>query len=147
MSKDVEGLQDWQPCPDGMLSQCALRHSRRLARRRFLVAGLGCGALLAVAIGLRTHFTNSPLEPNYGGIVCSQVRANLAAYKAGTIKSSIRDRIVKHVRLCPICRDLLAKSGDNRPAARDLANFSVSGPHVRAGALQSAKSLRNLAHL
>jgi hypothetical protein len=111
MNDQTKSNDQWQPCPKGTLAEYADRQVRMSSHRRW-AAGIGITAIALLAIFLVNSFQPiSPSgEPNYGGITCTQVRLNLSSYTSGSVESSTGRRIADHLRQCPTCQQLVARS-------------------------------------
>jgi hypothetical protein len=107
----------WLPCPPGELTRVA---QRRRARRRLPIVGAAAAALLLLTLAwqrwpqgdLRPRFGG---EPNYGGIVCSDLRSRLGDYVSQRLDAETKARIDEHVLLCPPCQQLLDEALGQTP--------------------------------
>jgi hypothetical protein len=55
---------------------------------------------------------NPSNQPNYGGIVCSRVRQQVADYRSGKLDTETRSKMESHVKQCVLCRHLLVQKSD-----------------------------------
>lgn len=140
----------WDPCPPGTLSGEGVKRVRQRRIRR----GLGLAVvLIAVATPLipspedasdvrpalnsvtaNTDQENSDSfevnngEPNYGGIVCSRVRQQVADYRSGKLDPQTRSKMETHVKQCVLCSDLLALRTESSSIMHLIAiNHSMAG--------------------
>jgi hypothetical protein len=107
----------WIACPDGELARFA---ARRRSRRRAHQLGTVAVIAIAMLIGQRWFAGGipavlHPLDPSYGGIVCSDVHAKLDRFIDGQLDAATAARIEAHVEQCPPCGSLLAAARARLP--------------------------------
>ena len=87
MSLKETSNQDWNDCKPGTLAQFAVREQSRIRVRRIRqTVGIASVAVVAVFVLMTVlPHIGTLLEPNYGGIVCSKVKASATSYLAGTL--------------------------------------------------------------
>lgn len=100
----------WIPCPAGSLGQFARREKTR-QRRRFLVQASGVATVLALGggAGFWALRPRGMSEPNFGGVTCTEVRANARAMMAGTLPDDLMQKIQTHLGQCVACQEFLKK--------------------------------------
>jgi hypothetical protein len=95
---------DWQPCRPGEVVGLVqrLRQSRQalVVRYRAATAAL---VLLAGAAGLYFVGVLPAGEPNFGGIVCSEVQRRAADFLTGRLEADVAARIRVHLSQCADC--------------------------------------------
>ena len=74
----------------------------------FLAAGLaatwtGCGSEDVAPASPQTRVAASATDVAHGGIVCSEVRAQLKAFEDGELSMDTRQRIADHLLVCESC--------------------------------------------
>lgn len=96
---------EWQLCPAGTLKQAA-REQRVRSRRRILfqTGGAAAAALFAGWLGGTIVDRLASREPSFGGITCSNVRARVGDYMAGTLDQETSERIRIHLDQCEGCQ-------------------------------------------
>lgn len=105
MSANDRSSADWKPCPPGSLVGFAGQERSR-QRRQFLKKAGGFAAVLLLAVS-GSYLAWGPGrrgEPNFGGIVCTDVRANAMQYMAGGLDADLTQRIRVHLEQCPECQ-------------------------------------------
>ena len=119
----LETRQDnWTECRPGTLGHYAIREKRQILKRRLIVAGSVASVCLMVALtwNVFVHPTTDnsnpgvSKEPNYGGIVCSSVKAVAKAHLAGTLDAETSQKIGLHLQECPRCRAFMEQLGNAR---------------------------------
>lgn len=139
MRANANDSGDWLPCPPGLLRDRGVRavwHRRR--RAAALAAGAGAVVIL-VGIGSWSILGRlADPEQHFGGIACSEVRANLPALISGGLAVDAAARVRAHLDQCPDCQALLrsmtkmqaagsfpqhAEKGDCRCAACRVARY------------------------
>ncbi len=110
MTEIKTGWEDWNECLPGALSGFAGRQRSRILRRRMALAG-GIVSVCLMSILAWNVFlpeaTNSSTEPNYGGIMCSQVKAMGKAHLAGSLDKKTSQKIDRHLAECAVCRSFV----------------------------------------
>lgn len=130
-------LEDaWIDCPTGELSKWAARRRRQ---RRARIFGVLSVALLLAVVSQRwwaggVPSAVHPLEPNYGGIVCSAVRSHIAEYVEGRLDAATRSRIEAHVASCPLCRWEIEEARGQRQAQRGYRTSAGAVLAMHSGA-------------
>lgn len=127
MRTQVHSPDDWQPCPPGSLASFAGKEQSR-QRRRFL-AKLGGVASVLLLVGGTAYLAWTPRrlgEPNFGGITCTEVRANGMAYMAGRLDAGLSKRIHIHLEQCPLCQKVF------REMPRKMMGHASLPTHLRA---------------
>ena len=108
----------WEPCPAGALQQLSGRlASQRRHRQLTKVGQWTVGMTLAVILLVMGSFVvHQNSQNNFGGIACSDVTAQLVAYRAGQLDVNLTERIRVHLENCPMCgqkyRDMISKPAD-----------------------------------
>jgi hypothetical protein len=113
------GESSWQECPTGALSQYAKTVRRQRTQSRMI--RIGSAALFAGALFVGSFYWltsdnllgprsgNSNGEPNYGGIVCSQVKLNARSFARNELDQATAAKIQEHIKKCPICSEHISK--------------------------------------
>lgn len=124
MSAKNRSTEDWKPCPPGSLVGFA-GHERTRQRRRFLAKASGVAAvLLLVGSAVVLNWRPARLaEPNFGGITCTEVRANAAQYMAGRLEADLAQQISLHLEQCPHCQRFWLEM-----ASETMGQVSLSTP-------------------
>lgn len=111
-------------------------------------------ALVALLLAQRWNSTEqrrptAPLEPDYGGIVCSALRPKVDDFVAGRLDADTAAKIAAHVALCPPCQRLVddararpAQAAGNQPprAKPGLAVLVARTPRPGAGPLHRQRT-------
>jgi len=98
-----EDSAEWEPCSPGELRRLARRLGRRRQRRNFLRSAAVVAAVAATGGVALWLWADNPLEPSYGGITCSKVKARADAYRKGELSADVCDRIRQHLARCGPC--------------------------------------------
>jgi len=100
--------EHWQACAPGTLGGFA---ARARGRRRLRGIGQAAGAVvLLAAVGLTVWSVSRPggqRDNRFGGIACSDVHANIEAYKKGLLPPDLTERIRVHLAECPACQEAM----------------------------------------
>ena len=117
----LENRQDgWKECGPGTLGLYANRQKLQILKRRLLGVGSVASICLLVALTWKTFLpqttenANSEIlrEPNYGGIVCSSVKAVAKAHLVGTLDAETTQKIEHHLQECALCRAFMEQLGN-----------------------------------
>jgi hypothetical protein len=96
-------------------------HRRAVARQQRIVTGL-LVLLLAVTgyyfVGVLPH-----AEPNFGGIVCSELHDLMPQYLAKQLDAATSARIDEHLRHCKTCRGAMESMAPGSRPVSDSANM------------------------
>lgn len=123
MSANRNESGDWLPCPPGLLSDCGTRARSRRQRRVIVRAVTASLLLVLVGVGSWTLLRGRPDgENHFGGIACTEVRANMPAFMAGTLSQDVVSRIRAHLDQCPACQKLM----QNMPKMQTTRWFPAS---------------------
>jgi hypothetical protein len=108
MAADRSRETEWIPCPDGTIAEFAGR-ARLMARRRTITRVTGASAIVALfaVTGFLVFGPKLPIEHTYGGITCSDVRSNAAAYFAETLTADVSEQIRIHLDRCGECNQFV----------------------------------------
>ena len=117
----LENRQDnWKKCSPGTLGLYANRQKLRILKRRMVGAGSVASICLLVALTWKTFLPQTTenanseilMEPNYGGIVCSSVKAVAKAHLVGTLDAETTQKIEHHLQECALCRAFMEQLGN-----------------------------------
>lgn len=113
--------RDWEPCPQGALSQFAQQHQAH-QRRQFLIktSGIAGGILVTAGIGYVAFREPSVDDLEFGGITCTEVRAKAPRYMAGELDEVLSKKIEIHLEQCPQCPVLMKKMMDDMKQSAGL---------------------------
>jgi hypothetical protein len=129
MSKKNTATDDWKPCSPGSLAGFAGKERTR-QRRHFLVKASGVSAVLLL-VGTVAFLNLGPDrlgEPNFGGITCTNVRANAMQYMAGNLEADLTQRIRVHLEQCPDCQRFWKEMADKAMSQVSLpTRLRISG--------------------
>ena len=107
MSTETHDHDDgaWEPCPAGELQRLVGRLAdERRHRRMVTVSQWTAGTTLAVLLLVAGSFVVSQFSENtFGGIACSEVAAQLAAYQADALDAERTEKIGVHLKKCSMC--------------------------------------------
>lgn len=101
--------EDWQACPNGMLSDCSSRQ-RRLAHRRSL-AKLGGGAVALVGgclliVAFSVWAQDGEQDPvGATEMSCGDVLKRIDGYLAGDLAEEEAIAVRAHLKVCPRCEE------------------------------------------
>ncbi|MBL4885276.1 MAG: hypothetical protein JKY95_12165 [Planctomycetaceae bacterium] len=100
---------EWTDCQGGEISGLVqkLQNQRAVSRRTQITQSLTIAVGLLVAVGLGTLMLPSG-EPNYGGIVCTDVIKNGEGYVLHKLEPELADRIKVHIDQCEYCQGKFA---------------------------------------
>ena len=110
----------WTECGPGTLGIYANRQKSRILKQRLVGVG-GVASICLLALLAWNSFmpgttvkpnTKTSMEPNYGGIVCSSVKAVANAHLAGTLDAETSQKIELHLQECPLCRAFMEQLGN-----------------------------------
>ncbi len=112
----------WSKCETGSLGRYAERQKSRIVKRRIAkVVSVAAFCLISVlawsAFGPQM---NATMEPSYGGIVCSKVKASAKAHLAGTLDQITDQKIVLHLKQCPTCLTFMQQLGNTQARETSL---------------------------
>ena len=110
----------WKECGPGTLGIYANRQKSRILKGRMVGAGSVASICLLVALAWNTLLPQTTvntkpktsMEPNYGGIVCSSVKAVAKAHLAGTLDTETNQKIELHLQECLLCRAYMEQLGN-----------------------------------
>ena len=99
---------NWTPCQPGDLVNVVDKLRRRKQMQKTASTLRTAAAIVAgVFIGWGVwQFPAMMPEPNFGGIVCSEVRANSQAFAMQQLAPDVATRIRNHMERCPACQKL-----------------------------------------
>jgi len=124
MSTHQHSDAEWERCPPGKLVDFASRDRTR-QRRRFLAKA---GAYLAGSVACvgAGYLAMSALdaEPDYGGIVCSEVRDHSRQFATGTLDAPLAKKIRIHLRNCADCQRMMR---ERSPAVQPVSELRRAG--------------------
>lgn len=115
-AKSDEGNQ-WEPCPPGELARIAGDLRRRRRTRIVTRVTTATAVLLVMAVGgayFTSQFWNRG-DYDFGGITCTEVKADIPLMAAGKLDQETMMRIQKHLELCPKCKPLAEQMQDQMP--------------------------------
>lgn len=113
MNTDKNNADSWTPCAPGTLSTYARQaKTKRRKQRRNRAAGISAAILCVVLAGIwGANSLTFHREHYFGGIACSEVRANVPAYSMGGLPTELRNRITDHLKQCPACQQFMRQMG------------------------------------
>lgn len=124
--------REWQPCAPGTLTGIAASvRARRRRRTAWLAAGTLCSVVL---VGVLSYMIWKPgqREFNFGGIACSEVRANMVDYRMQRLPPDVSRRIALHMEQCPSCQEYMKRMQAQQAAAHRAArSFPCDCPSCR----------------
>ena len=135
MTKKTISNDGWSPCPKGTLTGLSITLKRREQIQR-LQRVSSLVAMLLVAIAAGTWFANRssdvPMENNFGGITCTEVRDSLPQMVSGKADESLIAKITAHLAECPHCAELARKmkEGEMHAAAGQSVNVPTGQHHA-----------------
>jgi hypothetical protein len=86
-------------------------------------SGVSAVLLLVGSVAYLNWGPVRPAEPNFGGITCTEVRANAMQYMAGNLEADLTQRISVHLEQCPDCQRFWKEM-----AGKAMAQLSLPTP-------------------
>ena len=120
MTKLETRQESWKECGPGSLGHYAKQQKIQILKRRLVRLG-GVASICLLAAMTWSVFlprsndktgTKTVMEPNYGGIVCSSVRAIAKSHLSGTLDAETTQKIELHLQECPLCRGFMEQLGN-----------------------------------
>lgn len=125
----------WNECDAGELRQAVWRIKTQ--RRNESLARFGGVAvvllLCAFAGTLIWKYTTDDKKADYGGVSCSQVKQDFAAYSAGELSPQLAKKIRSHLAKCGHCGKLVAGASPGEFVENQLANTPRRGGWATLG--------------
>lgn len=135
----------WEPCPSGTLQNLASR--LRANRRRAQAVRLSLVTSLVFGTGVVLWSTYSkPVEYDFGGIVCSEVRQISKDYLGGHLALELTHKIDAHLLECPNCKPLMDAMRNELSLSAKRLRSSGSAP-VELASNRAAKNHKLLSNL
>jgi hypothetical protein len=108
---------EWDDAPPDAVARLGRKLRKRRQRRVFLGAATAAVAVLAAGGGVGLWWlTGRRREFDFGDITCSEVMRLAEAYRAGRLDAPLRERVERHIALCPMCRPLFEPKRDTGTA-------------------------------
>lgn len=102
----------WEPCSSGSIDEMVSLITTR--RRRLQTARMSVKTIAFFGIGLAVwSFRTRPVEYNYGGIVCGEVRRLAPVFLSGKLDNDTSRKIVVHLGLCLTCGSTMQKTHES----------------------------------
>jgi len=111
MNETTSTADSWDACPQGELSRMArsIKSKRRDKVIARVIGAAGAVVIVAVSLTIAAQQLGEPTEPNFGGIVCSDVCPKLQDYMAGKLDEKLAGQIESHLAECPDCGPMFQK--------------------------------------
>ncbi len=112
----------WSKCETGALGRYAERQKSRIMKRR-VAKVVSVAAVCLISVLAWSAFgpqMNASMEPSYGGIVCSKVKAAAKAHLAGTLDQITDQKINLHLNQCPKCLSYMQQLGSTQARKTSL---------------------------
>jgi hypothetical protein len=98
----------WRECPEGQLHQFAKQDRSRKFRKHVTQTATYAMMLCLVSVAgflwlSRDGNTSTRGEPNYGGIVCSEVTRQASSFALNELDEATARKIEAHIKQCPLC--------------------------------------------
>lgn len=101
-----ERALEWEPCPVGEISSMVT--SIRSMRRRRTAIKTSAVVVLLITVGVTgLHVATRPVEYDFGGIACNEVKQLASRYLSGDLAETVTARIDAHLGRCPNCGPLM----------------------------------------
>ncbi|MGD9856464.1 MAG: zf-HC2 domain-containing protein [Planctomycetaceae bacterium] len=129
MANGSQQRDDWQECPPGTLQGYARRY-KRSQQTQGLARASGAAAVVLAFAGLTWWSAgrwSGEREYHFGGIACSAVQSNIAAYAMGSLPEETTERIRAHLSECPVCQEMLRRM---QPPVAPTASVKPAGSAV-----------------
>jgi hypothetical protein len=108
MSANSNDSGEWLPCPPGLLRDSGMRARSRRHRRRIVQTAAAGSLLILLCVGSWLLWGGrADRENHFGGIACSEVRANMQTFMAGTLPETVAGKVRAHLDQCPQCQKLM----------------------------------------
>ena len=134
MSEINTSQNDWTACQPGALGRFASRQKSRNLRAKITLAGGMVSVCLLCVFAWNLFFppTSSYKEPNYGGIVCSKVKAMGKAHLAGSLDEQTSRKIERHLTECGVCRSFMDRIQNGQVSTPNPVTYPSHGVSVIA---------------